>query len=206
MIPMGTRKRIGRGGFTLLEMTMAFTLLGIVVYKAQGAMKSASQGIGDETKRTMVEDQARRVLRQVGFAVMGSDRNSLLPATADMSSADIRYRVNLGVQDGEVVWSDREMVAMDMDHLNVYWAENPDESREKKVVWSKLVAPFLEGEIPNGVDDNENGLVDETGLSFVIVGNAVTIRLTLQMPSEEGEDLVKTVETTVTCRNLGEEE
>ncbi len=202
---MKATKRI-TGGFTLLEMMMAFTLLGIVVYKAQGAMKSASQGIGDETKRAMVEDQARRVLRQVGFAVMGSDRNSLLPGASGFSSENIRYRVNLGVDDGEVVWSDREMVAMDTDRLNVYWAENPDEAREKKVVWSKLVAPFLEGEIPNGVDDNNNGLVDEKGLSFVIDGNAVTIRLTLQMPMEEDNILLQTVETTVCCRNLEEEE
>ncbi|MCP5023547.1 MAG: hypothetical protein GY930_17485 [bacterium] len=193
-------------GFTLLELIMAFTLVGIVVYKAQGAMRSASEGIRDETKRAMVEDQARRVLRQVGFAVMGSDRSSLLPVNEGFSSENIRYRVNLGVNEGEVVWSDREMVAMDTDRLNVYWAENPDESREKKVVWSKLVAPFLEGEILNGVDDNDNGLVDEKGLSFVIDGNAVTIRLTLQLPMDENNTLLQTVETTVTCRNLDEEE
>lgn len=182
---------------------MAFSLLGIVVFKAQGAMQSASQGLGDETKRSMIEDQARRVLRQVGFAVMGADRNSLLPGTrSPISTENIRYRVNLGVQDGEVIWSDCEMVAMDTDRMNVFWAENPDQSKEKKVVWSKLVAPFLEGEILNGVDDNDNGLVDETGLSFVISGNSVTIRLTLQIPSEAGGALVQTVETTVTCRNL----
>ncbi len=202
---MRVNKRM-TGGFTLLELIMAFTLVGIVVYKAQGAMRSASQGIGDETKRAMVEDQARRVLRQAGFAVMGSDRSSLLPGSSGFSSENIRYRVNLGVEEGEVVWSDREMVAMDTDRLNVYWAENPDEAREKKVVWSKLVAPFLEGEIPNGVDDNDNGLVDEKGLSFVIDGNAVTIRLTLQLPVNGGETLLQTVETTVTCRNLDEEE
>ncbi|MBL4771844.1 MAG: prepilin-type N-terminal cleavage/methylation domain-containing protein [Planctomycetes bacterium] len=196
-------KRNSKRGFTLLEMMMAFTLLAMVMLKAQGAMKAASQGIGDETKRAMIEDQARRVLRQVGFAVMGSDRASLLPGTmAPISTENLRYRVNLGVQDGEVVWSDREMVAMDTGRLNVYWAENPDEANEKKVVWSKLVAPYLQGEILNGIDDNGNGLVDETGLSFVIQGNAVTIRLTLQLIGENDEPLTRTVETTVTCRNL----
>ncbi|MCP3914576.1 MAG: hypothetical protein GY711_03345 [bacterium] len=58
---------------------------------------------------------------------------------------------------------------------------------------STRVAPFLEGEVPNGMDDNGNGLIDEKGFSFVRDRRAMTVRLTL----EEG-DLQKTIETTVT--------
>ncbi|MCP5021609.1 MAG: hypothetical protein GY930_07505 [bacterium] len=188
-------------GFTQMGIVMAFTLLGTLAFKAQGA----SQSNGDTTKRALLEDEARRVLRQVAFVVMGSDRSSLLPESSGFSSENIRYRVNLGVSDGEVVWSDQEMVAMDTDRLIIYWMQNPDQPNGKKVVWSKLVSPFLEGEVANGVDDNDNGLIDEKGLSFVIDGNAVTIRLTLRMPSDHGDDLVQTVETTVTCSNLEDE-
>ncbi len=192
-------------GFTLMGAVMAFTLLGALVLRAQGATPFASQSNGDVIKRTILEEEARRVLRQVGFAVMGADRSSLLPGSSGFSSENIRYRVSLGVSDGEVVWSDPEMVAMDTDRLTVYWAQNPDQPHEEKVVWSKLVSPFLEGEIPNGVDDNDNGLVDEKGLSFVIDGNTVTIRLSLRMPSDHGDDLVQTVETTVICASPEED-
>ncbi len=202
---MKKKIRTKRGGFTLMGIVMAFTLFGTLVFKAQGAML-ASQGNCDEIKRAMLENEARHILRQIGFAVMGTDRNSLLPGASGFSSENIRYRHILGVQNGEVVTSDPEMIAMDTDSSSVYWAQNPGEPQERKVVWSKFVSPFLEGEIANGVDDNNNGLIDEKGLSFFIDGNAVTIRLTLRMPSHHGDDLVHTVETTVACSNLGEEE
>ncbi len=202
---MQKKIRTKRRGFTLMGIVMVFTLLGTLVFRAQGAML-ASQRNCDEFKRAMLENEAQRLLRQIGFAVMGTDRNNLLPGATGFSSENIRYQVNLGVNDGEVVWCDQEMVAMDTDRLNVYWAQNPGAPHETKVVWSSLVSPFLEGEIANGVDDNDNGLVDEKGLSFVIDGNAVTIRLTLRMPSHDGDYLVHTVETTVACSNLEEED
>ena len=55
--------------------------------------------------------------------------------------------------------------------------------------------------MPNGVDDNGNGLIDEQGLAFTIFRNTVTIRLSLLRLSADGQPIEKTVETTVTCRN-----
>ncbi len=70
-----------------------------------------------------------------------------------------------------------------------------------RVVWNGItlceVAPFLEGEIPNGMDDNGNGLIDERGLSFTFDRHSVRIRLTTQA-RVDGELRVQTVETTVT--------
>ncbi len=43
--------------------------------------------------------------------------------------------------------------------------------------------------------------VDEEGLSFVIDGNRVTIRLSLARMGDNGEIATYTVDTTVTCRN-----
>ena len=189
-----------------MEITLGCSLLMIVAYKAHGAMKSASSGIDAETQKAFIEEQARRVLRQVGFAIMGSNRESLIPSSAAPSSTDdLTYRVNLGIQDGEVVWSDLNKVAMDPEALRVFHATNPDDVDEQRVYWTNLVAPYLEGEIPNGMDDNNNGLIDETGLSFAINGNAVTIYLTLQRLMDDGTVITDTVDTVVTCRNLGEE-
>jgi len=193
-----------RSGFTLMEITLAGSLLMIVAVKAHGALNSATNGIDKETQRAFIEEQARRVLRQVGFAIMGSNRDSLLPGTeGNISSGELSYRVNLGISDGDVVWSDMNKVAMDNDDLKVFHAINPNQDDESRVYWTNLVAPFLEGEIPNGMDDNGNGLIDETGLSFVIDGNSVTIRMTLQRILDDGTTLTETVSTVVTCRNLG---
>ena len=63
------------------------------------------------------------------------------------------------------------------------------------------VAAFMKDEVLNNVDDNMNGITDETGLSFVVDGDSVTIRLTLERMNKEGNPVRVSKETTVTCRN-----
>ena len=194
-----------RHGFTMLEILLALALLGAVVVKVHGVMSLASRNTSQQTAEIVLEDQARRVLRQIGYAIMGSNRESLAPdAAAPMSTEDLRYQINLGIENGEVVWSDPEQVALETDDLQIYWSQNPGVAAERRVVWTSLVAPYLEGEIPNGMDDNGNGLIDERGLSFVVDGNSVRIRITLERARDGQEPLIRTVETTVTCRNLGD--
>lgn len=192
-----------RAGFTLLELTMALALTAIVAVKAHGALATASEATSRQTREIVLEDQARRVLRQIGYEIMGSNRETLIPDVATpMSTQDLRFQVSLGVQDGEVVWADPEQVAMEEDRNQVFWCENPGTDDERRVVWTSLVAPFLEGEIPNGMDDNGNGLIDEKGLSFVVDGDSVTTYLTLERIGPDGETFTQTERSTVTCRNL----
>ena len=199
---MIARSASTKGGFTLLELMLALALLGIVMYKGLFVVSNAVKSSSEITTDVIVEDQARKVLNQIAALVMSSDRDSLNPvAAAPLSSEDIGYRVNLGLQDGEIVRGDPELIGMEEDIQQVFWSKNPETPEEVRVVWSNLVAPYLEGEIPNGMDDNGNGLIDEKGLSFVIDRNAVTIRLTLDRVVE-GRPVTKTVQTTVTCRNL----
>ena len=69
------------------------------------------------------------------------------------------------------------------------------------MVWSSLVRPLLEGEIQNGKDDNGNGLIDEQGLTFVIDGRAIRMRLTI---GRDGESVTheRTVAASVVPRNF----
>lgn len=194
-------------GWTLLELLMGLVLLTLLVMKTYETVSVATEAAEDVTEDVVIEDQARRVLRQIAYAVMGANRESLAPdAAAPFSTEDLRYQVNLGIQDGVVVWSDPEQIAMNEDDLEVFWRQNPDAEGERRVVWTKLVSPYLEGELPNGMDDNGNGLIDEEGLSFTVAGDSVTIRITLQRQAGDGELLTRTLETTVTCRNLGDAE
>lgn len=197
------QRRHRRGGFTLLELLMALALFAIMTVKIHYAMVAANQASTRSTRRIVVEDQARRVLQQIAVAVMGANRGTLIPDTvAPLSMSSMRFQVNLGIENGEVVWSDPEQVALDDATEQVFWSSNPDAANARRVVWSNLVTPFLEGELPNGMDDNGNGLIDEKGLSFEVDRNAVRIRLTLERITDDGESVMETVETTVTCRNL----
>lgn len=197
--------RGARSGFTALEMTLAIALLAIVAVKAFGALQRVNSATGASTSQVVVEDQARRVLQQIGYAVMGANRETLVPdAAAPLSMEDLTFQVNLGIQDGEVVWGDPEQISLDELGGAIFWSDSPGEAQQRRIVWTKLVAPFLEGELPNGMDDNGNGLIDEKGLSFVVDRNAVTIRLTLTDTGKDGQSVTRTVQTTVTCRNIGE--
>ncbi|MCP3919999.1 MAG: hypothetical protein GY711_31100 [bacterium] len=189
-------------GFTLLEVVFALTLLVIVGAKAVFALRE--MGAASETEMTdvVLESKARTVLTRIGRTVMEAYEETLAPTFAPpFDSTEITYRVNLGVEDGEVVLGEPERIGVDLETGKLSWVVMPGEPDERSIAWSNLVAPFLEGEIPNGMDDNGNGVIDEKGLSFVIDRRAVTIRLTLERRGDGDEVSTKTVETTVTCRN-----
>ncbi len=190
-----------RSGWTLIELSITVVLVSIVMAKAVFVMKSALGLASEETASMHFEDQARRVMDRIALAIMGADRGELVPQLEQVSHDTVQYRFSLGLENGEVVWSDPEQIRLDEARTGVEWLENPAQAEEKKVVWTKLVSPMLEGELPNGVDDNDNGLVDESGLSFVIEGDRVLIRLTLQRPEIGGRTVAETVESVVTCRN-----
>lgn len=197
------RSTTRNSGFTLLEVTLAVALMAIVMIKVTGALQNANEIADEDMDRTALDMQARQVLRQIGFAIMGSHPDSLVPDVArPQSSSDLKFQVSLGIEDGEVVWSEPEKVALEEIRRQIYWSDNPDAEDEHRVVWTSLVAPYLEGELPNGIDDNANGLIDEKGLSFTIDRGAVDMQLTLERVRDDGSVIVSTVGTVVTCRNI----
>lgn len=196
-----------RAGYTLVEITVVAVLATLVIGKGVMLVREASKVGGRDSRQMVLEDHARLVLDRIAYALMGADRAALDPQNTvfPLHTSGLTYRVSLGIEGGEVVWSDPELISFedDAEANRVVWLENPDEAGERRVVWSRLVRDLLEGEDVNGADDNGNGLVDEEGLSFVIEGNRITVRLSLGRQGEGGLQM-RTVETTVTCRNLVE--
>ncbi|MEQ1893423.1 MAG: hypothetical protein ABL998_12825 [Planctomycetota bacterium] len=188
-----------RAGWTLVEFLLAAGLTGLVMTKASLVLREAFGAAGRSTAMMHTEDQARAVMERISLAVMGSDRESLFPGVESVHSSAIRYSMSLGIEDGELVWSAPEEIRLD--GTSVEWRENPGAVEEQRVTWSSLVSPLLAGETVNGVDDNENGLVDEDGLSFVLEGESVRIRLTIQRPELDGRTVPQTVESVVYIRN-----
>jgi type II secretory pathway pseudopilin PulG len=191
-----------RCGWTLLEAMLAVSLLAILVYKGATVLNTAQKSTEDSTAAILVEERSQIVLERIARAIMTSSRESLAPTSeAPLSTDQLRFRMNLGIEDGAVVWSDPETIGLESLDNELYWSRTPAAGPEQRVVLTKLVRPFLEGELPNGMDDNRNGLIDEKGLSFVVDRNAVHIRLTLERVDASGKLVTSTVQTTVTCRN-----
>jgi len=192
-----------RSGYTVLEIAIAVALLSIVMMKVTVLLRETGR-VQEESARAMtVEDRARRVLDQIAYALMATNGDTLLPALGpDTATDEVQYEFSLGVEEGEVVWSDPHRIAFSDDLRSVEWWQDPGGPGERRVVWTNIARPTFEGEETNGADDNGNGLADETGLHFLIDGANVTIRLTLEQIDERGNTYVQTAETTVTCRNF----
>ena len=198
---MRTSRNRARGGWTIIELLLATALVTVVMGKAVFVMKAALGLAGEQSASMHQEDQARAVMDRIALAVMGSDRASLLPQIEQIHSNSIRYTFSLGLEDGAVVWSAPEEIRLGGTGTSIEWREKPDAADERRVVWSNLVSPLLEGETVNGVDDNGNGLIDEDGLSFVLEDQRVVIRLTLSRMESDGRIVPETVESVVFCRN-----
>jgi prepilin-type N-terminal cleavage/methylation domain-containing protein len=197
-----SRPHACRDGFTVIELIIAMTLVGLVLTKLTLVMEQARRAHEDESVSMALGDQANELLDKIAYALVGSSREKLLPgSSAPFFGASLTYQISLGVEDGDVVWSDPEMIAFDEQGLEIFWAQNAGEANERKVVWANTVSQMFEDELLNGDDDNGNGLADELGLSFVLDGDSVTIRLTLERAREDGGRIQETRSTTVTCRN-----
>jgi hypothetical protein len=192
-----------RRGLSTLEVVVGVALLAVVAAKVVLVSSSASTASNDDLANIVVEDQARQTLDRIAYSVMGSDRASIMPdAETPAFSSLIRYRLSLGVEDGVVVWDDPEQIVLDGGDGKLRWIENPGVANQRSVVWCDAVRQLLEDELPNGVDDNGNGLIDESGLVFELEGNAITITLTLERQGRGGQRVPTTVQTTVTCRQF----
>jgi prepilin-type N-terminal cleavage/methylation domain-containing protein len=192
-----------RGGFTLLEMLITLSLMAVLAWQGMAFFQHTGNATRREATEAVVEDQARALLDRIALAIMGANRETLLPdSPSPWSASDVRYQVQLGLQDGEVVWSEPEEIGHEPALAEVFWKESPDTENERRIVWARLVAPFIEKELPNGVDDNGNGLIDESGLTFAVDRDAVEIWLTLEVVGTDGSRTSRTAHTVVTCRNL----
>ena len=196
-------RSVRTSGFTLIEALIALSLVAIVLVKVTLVLNSANEATVRESASLGLEEQANRVLDQITFAIMGCDRASLMPdPQAPIWDTGIRYRYSFGIDDeGGIIWSDTEEVSLNEERGQVQWITNPGELEERRVAWCNVVRPFLEGEIPNGEDDNANGLVDESGLTFTMDRDAVVVRLTLERQRSGGDAYTQSVQTTVTIRN-----
>lgn len=195
------RPRTHQSGLSLLEILFVVSLLGVLVIKASLVVSSSNEILSRQSMEASIEDQARSLVDRIALGIMSTDRDALTPVLNPEHSTGIRYQVSLGMEDGEVVWAPLEEIALAGAGNEVVWRESPNMTEEKRVVWSRQVRALLEGEEVNDIDDNGNGLVDEEGLNFLIEGNQVTVRISLGVFTENGEQVVKSVESTVSCRN-----
>jgi hypothetical protein len=194
--------RRARAGFTVVEAMIALVIIGLVLTKLTLVVDQARRAHEEESVCMALDDQALELIDRIAYALYGSDPQKITPfMETPLPASEIHFQVSMGVEDGEPVWSDPEVIGLTEQGDAVYWGENLGEAGERVVVWANTVSELLQDEVLNGVDDNGNELADELGLAFVMDGKSITIRLTLERVQDDEKSIQVTRETTVTCRN-----
>lgn len=191
-----------RGGFSLLELIIALGVAVLIFANIGLVLRSGAEQREAESVRGDLDVLIERTLDRISLALMSADVGSLDPTAPSPSfQSALEYVQNLGVQNGQVVLGDAESIELVVQGGQVLWRQRPDELDERMVVWTRWVAEYLDGELPNGVDDNGNGLTDETGLAFVVSGSQVEIFLCLERRSDDGQVVRHQRSAVVSCRN-----
>lgn len=191
-----------RAGFTVVEVMIALTILALISVNISMVIRTSTAAYGAGVFQSVLEDQAHQAMDRISLAIMSSSATTTdsVPQ-APLSTSSVDYSTVLGYENGHLVSSDPERIEQLVGGGLIQWSKNPGGMNANSVVWASGVPTILEGETPNGIDDNGNGLIDESGLAFEATGSKVTIRLTLQRKDQEQKQHQKTLKTVVTCRN-----
>jgi type II secretory pathway pseudopilin PulG len=224
-----------RAGFTLVEAAIATALLVLLMTSAILAAKRGQGAFRAAQDATDVETHIRRALDRAAIELLSVGEEELLPnPTGQVGASSILFRqarswdgnAGDGVNGLNVLWGDQNRLAFEYEtgESNDGVDEDGDGlvdegclvltrdvgGNERRVVLCSGVREFLEDEIANGVDDNDNDkdgvvngagdLVDEAGFNVHRVGDVLYLRLSLEVPCETGS-IVRTLETSVRLRN-----
>ena len=186
----------------MIEVCISMVILALILMNVHMVMRASTNAYKAGVVISSLESQADQTMHRIAMAVMSSSSQEITPSTeAPLFTPRIDYTINLGMEDGELIWSDPERIELQQATGQIVWSQNPEDPEVRSVVWSNWASGFLEGEIPNGEDDNNNEITDEEGLSFTKEGDMVTILLTLERTDGEGVHYLKTLERHATCRN-----
>lgn len=206
-------------GVGLVELVLSLAILVVVVGAMAAATVSAQRAFRASLARGELDTAARRTIDRIAEDLRTAGRAGLVPVpVAPLGSSSLRYQRNVGWEAGEVVWSSPltiELVAAPDDPTNgadddgdgmvdercVVWTRDAGTSSEISTSWTCGVPRLAEGELANGLDDDGDGLADEAGLSFVLEGDVLVIRLTLRRSLPGDEVLMRSVEAAVALRN-----
>ena len=209
-----------RRGMTMIEIMVSTAVLSVVMLCVALVTKSSNGVYRTTLARDILRQHSQSALDRIVDALSTASKTTFGAAhAAPFGSSTIDFRTPTGVAGGVVSWSTKNRIcyqaapgAHGKSHSGAHGQtlDNDGEvvlvrgvgaAKSDTTVLVTHVAALLEGETANGKDDNGNGLIDEQGLSFVLVGDQLTIRLTVADFNADGEPVWVTAETQLRLRN-----
>lgn len=206
-------------GLTLIEVTIAISLLATIVMAVALSTQSASDTYQTEGLRATVDTRAHHVLDLVARELAEAERGTLTPDPLPaLAGSTLTYRKSTGFAAGGATFGPWMRFALELepgevvdgldnngnglaDERMVAWTRNVGAFDEQRVVIAHRIPALLEGEVANGADDNGNGLDDEPGLVFSIDRDVLTVQLSVTQRDSQGRTFTKTVRTSTRVRN-----
>lgn len=185
----------------MLEVMIGLALLAIVLGNIAMLQNASADAYESGIFGSALEDKAEETMDRIAIAIMSTSIDSLDEVlSAPSSVSDIDYEVVLEIVDGEPVLGTPEEITFRSEDGQIVWVQDPGSAQEMEISWSRYVSGMLEGEEPDG-EDNNNGINDEEGLAFNRDVNQITIRLTLARSDSNHVEYTRTRSRRVTCRN-----
>lgn len=217
--PLRPERRTSRRGMSLVEAVMSLTIVVAALSGVTLTTLTVSNAHQQVRVAEQLDTQGRRVLEFLAGELHAAQRSGIFPQPVPpFGSPDLRYRLSVGLADGEQAWSTPRRVrwvledgelddGLDnngnglVDERAVLWVRDEGEVNERRSVRAHWVRELLEGEVANGEDDNGNGLIDEPGLCFWLEGTALHMAISLEAPSGQGRFETRTVRSRIRIKN-----
>jgi len=209
-----------RRGFTMLEVMVSTAVFSLVLLSVALVTKTGNGVFRASLTRDAVRQQTQQALDRIVDSIATASKSTFDAAPlAPFGSSSLDFRTPTGIAGNVVSWSAKNRICYQVTAKHGEGEEHEGHAQQLAndgevvlirgvgsagsvtTVLAKNVADHLEGELGNGKDDNGNGLVDEKGLSFVLLGDQLTVRLTLADLDPDGQAIWVTAETQVRLRN-----
>jgi type II secretory pathway pseudopilin PulG len=215
---LGSR-RVRAGGFTIVEVAFAATLLGLLMLAATSIASTSSDALGTSQVSARVETRLQRAMLRVARELTSTGADVLTPdGSGQFGTHDFTFCQAVGSTGDAIDWSAPRRLAWEaepgeadngldddgdglVDEGVLVLVRDPGGPAERRTVLCRGVTEWMPGEVPDGDDDNGNGVVDERGFNVQRVGAVLTIRLAVAAADSEGRTAVSTTETAVRLRN-----
>jgi len=190
---------------TIVEMTISSAVLVVVLSIAATAILRAQGAAAGVAVRVETERRSSAAMERVTALLADCAGTTVAGNVAPPSGASsITFRERTGWNAGSVIYGDVTTIQWESDPLDPENGTDDDRDGlvdEGRVMWLsgtgpnaksavlvQNVANRLEGETGgDNLDNNGNGLVDERGLSFVLAGGRLSVRVTVERRERDGQ-------------------
>lgn len=206
-------------GFTMIEVVSTIVVLLVFLGIVFQAMRVTTDATHSTIASSDLDLRVHRVVQRLARELMRARVESIVPMPEDpLGSSSVTFDVAELDDTGTPAWSTLRRVELlesptdprdgqdnDSDGLvdehEIWLVEDVGLVTERRTVLCRRVADFLDGESENSLDDNDNALIDERGLSISMRDGLLSIRVSLQARDGSGDVQTRTAETALLPRN-----